>query len=111
MRQVRAARREPLPEPIADPVEAARAAGLRYVTDAAPGIRRKRAGKRCSYLGLDGKPLRDPDQLRRIKSLVVPPGRLEVAARRGADPDIGPGRRDDQRLDPAQLVRVAQRLP
>src|SRR5919197_2617417 len=78
MRQVRAARREPLPEPVADPVEAARAAGLRYVTDAVPGIRRKRAGKRFSYLGLDGKPLRDPDQLRRIKSLVIPPAWTEV---------------------------------
>src|SRR5919198_3719255 len=78
MRQVRAARRESLPEPVADPVEAARAAGLRYVTDAVPGIRRKRAGKRFSYLGLDGKPLRDPDQLRRIKSLVIPPAWTEV---------------------------------
>ena len=78
MRQVRAARRESPPEPVADPVEAARAAGLRYVTDAAPGIRRKRAGKGFSYVGLDGKPLRDPAELRRIKSLVIPPAWTEV---------------------------------
>src|SRR5438067_4263808 len=78
MRQVRAAGRKPLPEPIVDPLEAARAAGLRYVTDAAPGTRRKRAGKSFSYVGLDGKPLRDPDELRRIKSLAIPPAWTDV---------------------------------
>ncbi len=78
MRQVRAAGREPLPEPVADPLEAARAAGLRYVSDAAPGIRRKRAGKGFSYVGLDGKPLRDPGELRRIKSLAIPPAWTDV---------------------------------
>jgi DNA topoisomerase-1 len=78
MRQVRAARRKPLTEPIVDPFEAARAAGLRYLNDAAPGIRRKRAGKGFSYVGLDGKPIRDPDELRRIKSLAIPPAWTDV---------------------------------
>jgi DNA topoisomerase-1 len=56
----------------------AKAAGLRYVSDTRPGIRRKRAGKFFSYLGLDGKPIRDPEQLRRIKSLAIPPAWTDV---------------------------------
>jgi DNA topoisomerase-1 len=63
---------------IVDPVEAAKAAGLRYVNDAMPGIRRKRAGKNFSYIGSDGRPIRDPDQLRRIKSLAIPPAWTNV---------------------------------
>jgi hypothetical protein len=31
-----------------DPIETAKAAGLRYVSDAMPGIRRKRVGKHFS---------------------------------------------------------------
>jgi DNA topoisomerase-1 len=61
-----------------DPIEAAKAAGLRYVTDAMPGIRRKRVGKNFSYIGSDGRPIRDPDQLRRIKSLAIPPAWTNV---------------------------------
>lgn len=61
-----------------DPVETAKAAGLRYVTDALPGIRRKRVGKHFSYIGLDGKPIRDPAQLQRIKSLGIPPAWTNV---------------------------------
>ena len=50
----------------ADPVEAALAAGLRYVADAMPGLRRKRAGKHFSYAGVKGNPICDPDELRRV---------------------------------------------
>jgi len=64
--------------PITDPVESAKAAGLRYVSDHSPGIRRKRAGKGFSYIGLDGKPIRDADELKRIKSIGVPPAYTEV---------------------------------
>ncbi len=60
------------------PVESAKAAGLRYVTDAKPGIRRKRAGKHFSYIGLDGKPIRDEKELRRIRSLAIPPAWKDV---------------------------------
>ncbi len=70
--------REAPPEPITDPVESAKAAGLRYVTDAAPGIRRKRAGKHFSYIGLDGKPIRDRETLQRIRSLGIPPAYKDV---------------------------------
>ncbi|MBA2450160.1 MAG: DNA topoisomerase IB [Chloroflexi bacterium] len=65
-------------ETIADPVESAKAAGLRYVSDTGPGIRRKRAGKSFSYLGLDGKPIRDPETLVRIKALAIPPAYTDV---------------------------------
>ena len=56
-----------------DPQDSARAAGLRYVTDAAPGIRRLRHGKTFLYTSPDGKALRDPETLGRIRSLVIPP--------------------------------------
>src|SRR4051794_40236965 len=60
------------PEP--DPVESARAAGLHYVSDAKPGITRKRKGKAgFDYLDAGGKKLTDPDTLLRIRQLVIPP--------------------------------------
>ncbi len=65
-------------EDIAAPVEAAKAAGLRYVSDATPGIQRKRAGKHFSYLGRDGKPIHDEEQLKRIRSLGIPPAWTNV---------------------------------
>ncbi len=60
-------------ETLLDPVESAKAAGLRYVTDARPGITRKRHGKSFSYIAPDGKVVRDKDTLARIRSLVIPP--------------------------------------
>ena len=65
-------------ETIADPVESAKAAGLRYVSDTGPGIRRKRAGKSFSYIGLDGKPIRDRETLARIRALAIPPAYTDV---------------------------------
>src|SRR5215213_6238555 len=64
--------------PSADPVESAKAAGLRYVSADAPGIRRVRAGKSVKYVGPDGKPVRDDETLGRIKSLVIPPAWTDV---------------------------------
>ena len=58
--------------------EAAKDAGLRYVTDAKPGITRKRAGRGWRYTGPDGTALRDEDSLARIKSLAIPPAWREV---------------------------------
>src|SRR4029434_10473316 len=63
---------------ITDPHVSAKAAGLRYVTDASLGIRRKRAGKDFTYLNVDGTPLRDPQELQRIKSLHIPPAWTKV---------------------------------
>jgi DNA topoisomerase-1 len=61
-----------------DPIASAAEAGLRYVTDDAPGIRRLRSGKGFRYEDADGKPVRDPDTLARIKSLAVPPAWTDV---------------------------------
>jgi DNA topoisomerase I len=63
---------------ITDPAESAKAAGLRYVSDAQPGIHRKRQGMGFRYVDADGKPVRDKDHLARIKSLVIPPAWQDV---------------------------------
>jgi DNA topoisomerase I len=63
---------------VTDPVESAREAGLRYVSDDRPGIRRVRRGKGFRYVGTDDKPVRDPDTLRRIRSLAIPPAWTDV---------------------------------
>ncbi|HEX6107418.1 MAG TPA: hypothetical protein VFZ26_17650 [Gemmatimonadales bacterium] len=67
-----------IPAAAADPQEAAETAGLRYVTDAAPGIRRKRAGKGFTYVGPDGKTIRDAKTLARVRSLAIPPAYTDV---------------------------------
>jgi DNA topoisomerase-1 len=61
-----------------DPRESAQAAGLRYVTDTRPGIRRTRAGKGFKYAAPDGKTVRDKETLARIRSLVIPPAWVRV---------------------------------
>ncbi|HZS08786.1 MAG TPA: DNA topoisomerase IB [Blastocatellia bacterium] len=65
--------RAPDTDPVAVAREAAKSAGLRYVNDTSPGILRRRAGKGFSYIGVDGKPLRDADELARIRALAIPP--------------------------------------
>ncbi len=64
--------------PIADPAASARAAGLRYVSDRAPGIRRRRRGKGFAYVLPDGTPLRDRAERRRIEKLAIPPAWTDV---------------------------------
>ena len=54
------------------------AAGLTYVDDSDPGIRRKKAGKGFSYTGLDGRPIRDAATLDRIRKLAIPPAYTDV---------------------------------
>jgi DNA topoisomerase-1 len=66
------------PAELADPVESARAAGLRYVSDLSPGIRRKRVGKAFSYVDPDGRTVRDKETIRRIKALAIPPAWTDV---------------------------------
>jgi len=56
----------------------ARASGLRYVSDADPGIRRKKRGKNFTYVGVDGKPLKDEATLARIRKLAIPPAYTDV---------------------------------
>ena len=43
-----------------------------------PGYARRRAGRAFRYLGTDGKPLRDADEIARIKALVIPPAWTDV---------------------------------
>lgn len=61
-----------------DPQEAAREAGLRYSTDARPGIRRRRAGSGFSYTDAAGKRVTDRETLGRIRALAIPPAWTEV---------------------------------
>src|SRR5258707_100430 len=67
-----------VPDTLNDPVESAKAGGLRYLSDDPPGFRRRRAGKSFTYVDANGKPLRDPEHLRRIKSLAIPPAWTDV---------------------------------
>lgn len=53
-------------------------AGLRYVSDTTPGIRRKKSGKSFRYLDPAGKPVTDTDQLARIRKLAIPPAYTDV---------------------------------
>jgi DNA topoisomerase-1 len=63
---------------VLDPLESAQAAGLRYVADTAPGIRRRRVGRSFSYRGADGQLIRDRATLGRIRSLAIPPAWTDV---------------------------------
>jgi DNA topoisomerase-1 len=66
------------PEQLADPAAAAKAAGLRYVTDEMPGIHRVIRGKNFAYIAADGKEITDEDELKRIRSLAVPPAYTDI---------------------------------
>ncbi|MEK0084829.1 DNA topoisomerase IB [Benzoatithermus flavus] len=76
-----------VPPPAADePLAAAsdvareelRELGLRYVSDAMPGITRRRAGSGFAYRQPDGRPLKDEDTLRWIRRLALPPAWRQV---------------------------------
>jgi DNA topoisomerase-1 len=74
----RRGRRRQVPNLATDSRAAARAAGLRYVTDTGLGIRRRRSGRGFSYTGVDGQSIRDRELLRWIRSLAVPPAWADV---------------------------------
>ncbi|MEL7237398.1 MAG: DNA topoisomerase IB [Planctomycetota bacterium] len=61
-----------------DPIRAAQAAQLRYVTDDEPGISRRRFGKGFAYYLPGGKKLTRRPQIQRVKSLAVPPAYKDV---------------------------------
>src|SRR5512133_373361 len=61
-----------------DPPAVARLAGLRYMSDTRPGISRRRAGKGFYYTRPDGTKITDPVELKRIRSLVIPPAWTNV---------------------------------
>ncbi len=65
--------------PQLDPLESAKVAGLRYVNDeTSPGIRRVGRLSRVRYVRPDGRPLTDPAELQRVRSLAIPPAWTEV---------------------------------
>jgi DNA topoisomerase-1 len=70
-----AAAPDPVPPPLAGDAERA---GLEYVNDEEPGLRRKRRGTGFSYVDSDGKTVRDPYAIARIKSLAIPPAWTDV---------------------------------
>src|SRR5918999_1300176 len=74
----RARRRVRAPRIVVEPVEAAKLAGLTYVTDGRSGITRRRAGKSFTYVHPDGTRARDAETLLRIRSLAIPPAWKDV---------------------------------
>ena len=52
-------------------------AGLRF-TDTRSGIARRRAGRGFTYRDADGRPVREPEVLARIRSLAIPPAWTDV---------------------------------
>ncbi|HLJ83824.1 MAG TPA: hypothetical protein VKT51_06620 [Candidatus Eremiobacteraceae bacterium] len=58
--------------------EASRAAGLLYVNDRKPGIRRLRRGRGFGYIAPDGSAVRESAELARIRALAIPPAYRDV---------------------------------
>ena len=67
-----------IPVPSPENVYAAKAAGLRYVSDRQPGITRRRVAGGFTYRDPKGKVIRDAAELVRIKALAVPPAWTDV---------------------------------
>ena len=61
-----------------EPAALAKAAGLRYVSDKEPGIRRLSRGDKFSYRTADGAVLRDEKTLTRIRQLAIPPAYKDI---------------------------------
>ncbi|HEX7195614.1 MAG TPA: DNA topoisomerase IB [Candidatus Limnocylindria bacterium] len=63
---------------IDDPQASAEEAGLRYVNDTMPGVRRRRVGRAFSYVGPDGERITDPARIAWFKRLAIPPAWTDV---------------------------------
>lgn len=70
--------RSKTPAAVPDEVKSAQQAGLRYIIPGNQGIRRKRSGSGFTYSDNQGRPVRDEENLARIKSLVIPPAWTSV---------------------------------
>jgi DNA topoisomerase-1 len=53
-------------------------AGLVWVSDAMPGLRRERRGDAFAYFDARGRELTDPERLQQIRRLAIPPAYTEV---------------------------------
>ena len=87
---------ETSPEPRVDIRDAAREAGLRYVSDEEPGYRRKRSGRGFRYLDAAGTAVADEAVLQRIRKLAIPPAYTDVWICRHANGHIQATGRDDK---------------
>jgi DNA topoisomerase-1 len=58
--------------------EAARRAGLRYVSDEEPGYRRRRQGRGFAYLDVEGNYVKDEGLRERFDNLIIPPAWTDV---------------------------------
>src|SRR2546423_9484183 len=63
---------------VAESIEAAEEAGLRYISDDRPGYTRKKKGDGFDYFDTEGKPIQDEQRLLRLKRLAVPPAWTDV---------------------------------
>ncbi|WP_174291306.1 DNA topoisomerase IB [Sphingomonas bacterium] len=63
---------------IVDPRDAAESAGLIYVTNADPGVTRRRAGKGWAYTDAAGARIKDRGEIDRINALAIPPAYADV---------------------------------
>ena len=63
---------------VAEAIDAAEGAGLRYVSDDRPGYTRKAKGDGFDYFNVEGRPIAEAQQLLRLKRLVIPPAWTEV---------------------------------
>jgi DNA topoisomerase I len=83
--------------PPSDARRAAKSAGLRYVSDHAPGIRRISSGKSFRYRHDNGPRVTDRKTLWRIKRLAIPPAWTDVWICPREDGHIQATGRDDRR--------------
>jgi len=65
-------------EKLKDPVQSAKEAGLHYVCDDVRGFKREPVGKSFRYRDKDGRIIKTPETLARIKSLAIPPAWTDV---------------------------------
>lgn len=61
-----------------DPLEAARQAGLRYVSETVPGYTRRKRGRGFSFYAPDGSLVTDKETRARLASLAIPPAWTDV---------------------------------
>jgi DNA topoisomerase IB len=78
MEDTRATKVESVSDVVAEAAEMAVAAGLVYVSDSDPGIRRLRQGNDFAYVRPDDSPLVAAAELARIASLAIPPAYDDV---------------------------------
>jgi DNA topoisomerase-1 len=64
--------------PNSDAVRSAVEAGLRYVSDTRPGIRREMGTLGFKYIGTNGRVIRDKAEITRLNKLAIPPAWTDV---------------------------------